>query len=410
MILKYENYLSERFINDLLLESRLVFSKDFYNIISKMKSNNIAEELIKLDKKDIDGIKQNYIDITDEKDKVSFTPDKKAQDLNKDIPEVFEVIQPDRYLTHSDKNNRVFEALGYDKTTNENWIPAVGTLGIVLAETTRPSGNTYVLFEEYDNNTKRLSVINKLAINLSNPDNTEIWKTSRNPMNVGRLVRSILKSSKVSFNEKELEEFVNQYKAIFDLTRDALRQFDIVSGNDIAYWYDSNRYQKGGGSLNNSCMGDVNPDFFDIYCYNRQVNLVILYDDNGYFDGEKYKSDGIKGRAILWDCEIAGNTAKFMDRIYTTLDSDVILFKQFAEKNGWWYKKNQNMDPDEKITDGKVSKSDTIIVNVDKSNFTYYPYIDTLFYISRINKFLTNKKTKKVNIIARETDGDYSEI
>jgi Asp-tRNA(Asn)/Glu-tRNA(Gln) amidotransferase C subunit len=412
MILKYNDYLSEKVINNLLLESRLVFSKEFYNIISRIKGNNIADKLIKLDNVDVDGVKQNYIDITDEKDKVSFTPDKKAQDLNKDIPEIWKVTNSSRYLTHSDKNNKVFEALGYDKTLNENWAPSVETLGVILAETTRPSGNTYVLFEEYDNvDTKRLSVINKLALELSHADNIKIWKTSRNPMNIGRLVRSILKSAKVSFNENELEEFVNQYKAVFDFTKDRLRQFDVVSGKDIAYWYNGDRYQRGGGSLNNSCMSGVDSDLFDIYCYNNQVSLIILYDDNGNIDDYEYKSNNIKGRAILWDCQIDGTKSKFMDRIYTTLDSDVILFKQFAEKNGWWYKKIQNMDPDEEITDGKTSKKATIVASVNETNWDKYPYLDTLCFVSTSGDFLTNKEDfNDVDRLARDTGGEYSTI
>jgi hypothetical protein len=407
MILKYNDYLSEKVINELLLESRLVLSKDFYNILFRINANNISSELIKLNNKEIDGVKQNYIDITDEKDKASFTPDRKAQDLNKDRPEVWKVTQSSRYLTHSDKNDKVFKALGYDKTSNEVWNPQVGTLGSILSETTRPSGNTYVLFEEYDND-KRLVVLNKAAIELSDADNTKIWTTSRNPMNVGRLARSILNSAKISFSERELEEFVNQYKASYDFTKDRLRQFDIVSGKDIAYWYNGDKYQSGGGSLNNSCMSGVNSEFFNIYCYNKQASLIILYDDNGNINESEYKSNKIKGRALLWECEIDGNPAKFMDRVYTTLESDVILFKQFAEKNGWWYKKNQNMDPEEEITDGKTSSRYTIVVYLEKSDWFSYPYLDTLCYISTSENYLTNDDSMQTQRLARDTGGDYT--
>jgi hypothetical protein len=42
-----------------------------------MGSNEVAKELVKLYNKDIDGVQHNYIDTTDEKDSVSFTPDRK---------------------------------------------------------------------------------------------------------------------------------------------------------------------------------------------------------------------------------------------------------------------------------------------------------------------------------------------
>jgi hypothetical protein len=410
MILNYKDYISEKVLSNLLLESKLVLSRDFYNILDRIKNNKISDELMILNKKDIDGIKQNYIDITDEKDKVSFTPDRKAQELNKNKSEIWKVIQTNRYLTHSDKNDRIFETLGYDKEANENWAPQFGTLGIIIGETTRPSGNTYVLFEEYDSEFKRLSVINKLALELSDSDNIKIWSTSRNPMYVGRLVRSILNSAKISFTERELEEFVNQYKAVFDFTKDKLRQFDIVSGEDIKYWYDGNRYQKGGGTLNNSCMSGVDSEILNIYSYNKQVRLVILYDDDGDISNEEYKSNTIKGRAILWECDIDGENGIFMDRIYTTLDSDVILFKQFAEKNGWWYKKDQNMYGDTEITNGNISKKSIIIANLEYTDLEKYPYLDTLFYISTSNNLLSNDSIEGVDRIARDTDGSYSII
>ena len=67
--------------------------------------------------------------------------------------------------------------------------------------------------------------------------------------------------------------------------------------------------------------------------------MVILYSDDGEIKNGKYISSRIKGRAILWDAKINNENVKFMDRIYTTKDNDVELFKQYAEKNGYWYKK-----------------------------------------------------------------------
>jgi hypothetical protein len=69
----YKEYILEKVIYDMILESKIVFSKNFLGILSKMGSNEVAKELVKLYNKDIDGVQHNYIDTTDEKDSVSFT-------------------------------------------------------------------------------------------------------------------------------------------------------------------------------------------------------------------------------------------------------------------------------------------------------------------------------------------------
>ncbi len=406
-ILRYNDYLSEKVVYEMILESKIIYSKKFINLLSKMKSNKLASTLLSLYSKEIDGLSQNYIDITDEKDSVSFTPDRKAQELMKDKPETWEVTNSGRYLTSSDRNNKIFESLGYDKEKYGCWAPDNGTIGIILSEVvSRVSSNIYVMFQEFVNDNPRIGVINKAAIEPSDSEDPKIWTTSRNPIKIGRLVRAILRSANVTFTDRDIEEFTNQYKATYDFTKDALKQFDVVTGSKIAYWYNEDYYEDGGGSLNNSCMASVDSDYFDIYTENSQVSLVILYDDNGSIEGEKYTSNKIKGRAILWDATINGNPGKFMDRIYTTHDSDVDVFKQFAEKNGWFYKRSQSMEPSERITDGSSSISATIQVKLDEWDFSYYPYCDTMCYLNDNDGFLYNYEKGEGRSL-RDTGGEY---
>lgn len=410
-LLKYNEYISEKVLIEMLFESKLVLSNNFTNIISRIPNNKIADKLLYLNRKEVDGIKQNFIDITDRNNQATFTPDKKAQELNKNVEGVYVVNQQNRYLTHSDKNNRVFAALGYDKETTPLWTPDIGDLGLVMGETTRPSGNTYVLFKEYNAEEPRVTVLNKEAISLSDDvDNPKTWETSRNPMNVGRLVRAILNYSDLEFTNQDLEDFVNKYKAMYDLSKDAMKQFDLVSGDKIAHWYDMENYQDGGGQLNNSCMGDVGDYFFDIYTTNDNVELLILYGDKGDFDSSgRYTSDKIKGRALVWNCTIDGTPGVFMDRIYSTKDSDMELFKQYAQQKKWWYKKNQTMNPNEDITNGKISKSAIIECELNTIEYEYYPYMDTLCYLvpSSYYPLATNNSRTDYEILARETDGTH---
>lgn len=406
---RYNEFISEKAIYEMLLESKVIYSKKFINLLGKMKANRIANELINLYSKDVDGVAQNYIDITDQKDAVSFTPDIKVQELIKDKPDTWKIIDSQRYLTSSDRNNGIFNALGYDKAKYGCWSPSTGQIGIILAETvSRTSGKIYVMFQEY--NGDKIGVINKEAMEPTEAEDNRVWSTSRNNIKIGRIARALLTSAKINFTDPELEQFINQYKATYDFAADALRQFDIVTGKKISYWYDKDNYVDGGGSLNNSCMASVDSDFFDIYCYNPQVSMVILYGDNGTIKDDKYTDSKIKGRAILWDCKIDGVSAKFMDRIYTASDSDVELFKQYAEKNGWWYKKRQTMEPDEYITDGSNTKEAIIEVNLNDASWDYYPYCDTICYINSDTGTASNSEWDEADRLLRDTDGGYDNV
>ena len=407
-ILKYEDYISEKAVYKLLLESKVIYSKKFINLLNKMKANKLATQLLNLYSKDVDGVTQNYIDITDLKDAVSFTPDRKVQELTKDKPETWVITSSGRYLTTSDRNDKLFEALGYDKAKYGCWNPDTGAVGLILSETvSRTSGKIYVMFKEYEG--ERIGVVNKEAMEPTEAEDQRIWSTSRNNIKIGRLVRAILTASKIPFTDSEIEQFTNQYKATYDFAKDALKQFDIVQGDKIAYWYDEENYVDGGGSLNNSCMASVGSDYFDIYTENPQVSLVILYGDGGSIESEKYTDDRIKGRAILWDAKLDGQPVKFMDRIYTSQDADVELFKQFAEKNGWWFKKRQSMEPNEDFTDGNSSKKGKIKVNLDDTDFEYYPYCDTVCYIDTNTGIASNKWWSDSNKILRDTGGSYED-
>jgi hypothetical protein len=411
-LLQYNDYILEKQIFQLILESKIIYSKKFINILSKMKSNRLANELLNLYSTDVDGLVQNYIDITDEKDSVSFTPDRKVQELTKDKPQTWEVTHSGKYLTTSSRNDKIFERLGYDKEKYGCWAPETGTIGTILGETvSRQSGNIYIMFQEYGVSTPRIGVINKTAVQESEGvENMRVWSTSRNPIKIGRLIRAILTKAEVSFTDKDIEDFTKTYKATYDFMKDALKQFDVIQGKKIAYWYERDNYVSGGGTLNNSCMADVETsEYFDIYCYNPQVSLVILYSDDGKIDGEKYTSDKIKGRAILWDANINGKEGKFMDRVYTRFDSDVDLFKQFAEKNGWWYKKSQSMEPSESITNGLESASNPkIVVQLKDGCWDHYPYCDTMCYLDTNDDTLTNREVG--DRMLRDTGGGWDEV
>jgi hypothetical protein len=313
-----------------------------------------------------------------------------------DRPVVFKAMNA-RNLTSSDKNNGIFERLGFDKETTQKWSAPNGSVLRILSETvTKTSGKTYVMVEERnaDGSEKegaRIAILNKEGLEVFAPELEAIWTTARNPLRLGRMARAILTAGSVEFTDHELSQFVEQFTATYDFAADALRQFDIVSGNDIHKWYDQNRYVAGGGSLNHSCMSSASRSKLSIYCNNDNVSLVILYDDAGEVVDGKYTSNKIKGRSILWKiCDISGEFATFMDRIYTTFESDTELFKQFAEKEEFFFKTNQGYGG-QSISNGvRTIDRPQIVCSLDESDLSSYPYMDTMCYVDIDNNKCSN--------------------
>ena len=143
-------------------------------------------------------------------------------------------------------------------------------------------------------------------------------------------------------------------------------------------------------------MADVPDSWLYIYRANPDVcNLVILYDENGKIADGKYKSNKIIGRALLW----------------TTRDSDIDLFKKFADRNGWWSKRNQNSGSSFMIEKGNESKNNVpIIVDLQKWD-DEFPYLDSLMYFNNGTGELSNDgESIKANYMLQSTGGGYEEI
>lgn len=390
MMNNYQEFLLE----SLLLESKLELSDKLYSLLRGMPNNRIKDILIKFKDDKIDNpYIQNYLDIGSNKEEISFLPDRRAQQIMADQGNLKWMTTEEagnKYLTFSKnqegeyKNKILFDALGFQPTggPDDNPIPGRGKVGEVLSETTsRVSGKTFVLFEWEENGEKHKIALNKTCLVPHDDRITRLWTSGRNPIRVGRLVRAVLTAGGEKFTDQEVEEFVNMYKSAYDIMNDAFLKFSVVKGNDIAYWYNLRRYESEESSLGNSCMAEVSSDYFDIYTENPEVcSLVILYSENGQIENGKWKSNKIRGRALLWKTD-DGDT--FMDRIYTNYDSDIDLFKQYAERNGWWCKRNQNSERQFTAIKGSETKRNPVyVVSLKKSEFDYYPYVDTLSYIN----------------------------
>jgi hypothetical protein len=390
----------------------LRLSENFYNLIEKINYNEVVKKLLNVINKQNLLTDYNYITISDSNKFVNFVSTKKIDEIitNSNTYKVTQV----RNLTHSNQNDHIFEALGYDKNV-EYWYPSEDHEGTLHGEvTSEKTGKTYVLFKSSE--CDRYAVINKVALIKTTPN---LFLCSKNKLKVGRFVTHIFEQNNIEFTPSEIEEFVNLYKSTFDILQDKFSFFEMVDGSDISYWYNRDNYEEQSGVLGNSCMSGSDSDFFRIYEENKNCKMLILKSDKGYLKDGKIKSNYITGRALIWNAKIVDNGEirfiKFMDRVYTNNDSDIEVFTAYAREMGWWYKTSQNYYPETSITNGDevIEFNDYVKrleVDIENIYFDKYPFIDTFCYVKDEKTLINNyviDKNKEICHGFRTTEGCY---
>jgi hypothetical protein len=226
------------------------------------------------------------------------------------------------------------------------------------------------------------------------------YTLKKSDMNVGRFVRAILTKAGREVDNKELEDFVNKYKAAILVEKEAFTRFEIVKGEDIKHWYNFNQYEREMGTLGSSCMRYSKcRDFLEIYSSNpERCSLIIL----------KSKTDDTKitGRALLW---LDNKDRQFMDRIYIQDSADTQLFIDYAIDNGFYYKKNQTyMNGDPIMFNGQeLTREDSwIYITLEHGgDFNKYPYMDTIKFYTPYQDLLTNNWTDSYEYELTDTEG-----
>lgn len=377
MVKKFENFLN-RYWNK-INESKFVFSERFGEILDTIPNNNrIKSWLLYHRDKDIENIIMNYIDISENPEEISFTQDNRVKKILEEDSNRYEVIERE-WLTHNNPSNRViFDKYGFDFT--KIVVPRIGQVGNVLGEEISRSGSPVCLFEweNSEGNKERIFLLKYCLRKLE----SNIWKKNRNPMRVGRFINNFMKSVNIDVTQKEIEEFVNLFKSGWDYANNAFKYFDLVKGYDIIKWYKGKNYDLGGtNTLGNSCMRyERCQDYFGIYTDNSDVcSMLILYKkEGGVIKDGKFTNNKIVGRAIVWKTN-QGDI--FMDRIYVNNNSDVELFKKYAENKGWWYKKEQNSKYNFEVQNGHETKNAKYSVELQWAKHDDYPYLDSLKFL-----------------------------
>jgi hypothetical protein len=381
MIKRYLDFINESL--ELLLESNVVYSNNFKKVMSKIE-HPLAKAILDIENQDLP-VRNNYLDVNlKQNDKLGFIPDRKAQEILGDTKVYVSFFgSGGGWLRNKEVNQSLFDKLGYtyEEGTEPYNAPSTEVGEVITQVISETSGKEYAWVKfpggQGVYNTEKLRTIDQKE--------KALWSKGRQEIFVGRGIRALLTSAGVQFLDKDLEEFVNLYKATVDKMNDRFQYFHSIKGEEIGHWYHYSNYAERQGSLGSSCMSNVNTDYFDIYISNPDVcELVIL----------KSEEDDslIVGRALLWTLS---DGKKFMDRIYTIKDSDVQLFRDWAKENGWHVKQhNSSSDSGRAIApDGSNVDLGTITVDIKKGMYDAYPYLDTLKYFKPGEGTLSNKRT-----------------
>ena len=400
-LFRYSDFLNESKI-EMLLEANITYSILFNKVLDQIDSP-IAKALLDLSGKEVD-VNTNFIEVNREKDDVVFfKPDDK--------------VAKSAMVPHP---GACYDAFSKNVFKDEFRIPKTDQTGEIIKEYTREeveslsagnfswlyeNGGHLVVFMWRDEKGVGKCVYDYRTLTFG-PETVK-----RAEVGVGRLVRAILKKADIQFKDSEVEDFVYKYRAEVAKLGDVFSRFQILKGEDIRKYYHHKKYENEKGTLGSSCMRyDRCQRYLDIYVKNpEQCNLVVLMSDE--------KDDSICGRAILWT-DVDGK--RIMDRIYTNRTQDEQLFKDFAKKEGFYHKRNQNMSEDEPFISPETGEwlyiHAKVVLSVER--YDYYPYMDSFKYFyegpfrdtsNGRQSYLTNSTRFGYDFELTDTDGGHSE-
>lgn len=352
-MLKYQDFLSDKMLESSINESAIYYMDDFKEKLKAISGKNkIAKELLDLEKYDV-GPDMTFISLGPEDGEIKFSQINKVVDHIKKW-----------YQTLIDKTSSESRKAELGELRDSNISDLInGSLSSFLA-------SSYFI-------------------------NTEVQTKSRNVTSLGRLVNKFLPGK---FSDKERDDFVNLFKA--NLQSDI--HFEIVSGEDIKFWYLETNYYDNDGELGSSCMRYSKcQNYLKIYTENPNVCQMLIYKE-----GKK-----IKGRALIWKIEGFDKSEYFMDRIYTTEPAIKKKFEEWCDKKGYLRKYASSADMiGYFIWKGSDYELD-IQVKLEKFKFEKYPYMDTFKRLRLKDGTLHNDNDDDVSgcYILRDTGGRYED-
>lgn len=353
MLDKYNDFILERLLN----ESVIHFAPPFRKNLGKIKDEPIAKKLLNIER---DNIKPDITFVNlDKEGYVSFTTMRNAKK-----------ILATQFNFPEDRMENILD--------NDEGI-----------------GDDIWKLHTRDYPIRHYSPLARLGeLNQGDP-----YEKARNPVKLGRFVNNILPGE---FTAKEVEDFVNKFKAALEQSGEG---FIEVSGEEIGDYYDYKKYSKMSGTLGSSCMAKQNKGTFQIYMDNPEVcRMLVLLED-----------DLVIGRALIWKTETSDNPAEyFLDRQYTIKESDVEKFRTYAKERGWSYKTYNNHTNLGSVTYNDESKTIEMTVKVKTNKYIEFPYVDTFRRYDPSTGILYNDyengQENIGNYILSSTSGGYEEV
>lgn len=397
---KYENFLLESVINELILEANVTFNKDFMEVLGDMETgfndpvSKICEVLLKIVKSERDlDINQNNIGLSNEVDKISFIPEDKLDRATiKLVPG--SVVNGGTEL-HSVQIEAKLPAEGMVLNQPETFLQndimnswkLVKTINMAIVPDSNYHQYTLYYLQNVDDPTKFVTTY-KDNNDVGVPFEYVLPKNTMGKIKIGRYINRLLDLylgddpiERRRYTASDVEKFVNKFIGLMEYKQNALDYFRIITGGEIKHWYLSDNYSGQTGQLGQSCMRyGMCQEFFDIYSDNPNVCQLLIFVD---------MNDKLLGRALLWKLE---DGSKFMDRIYTTRDSNIDLFVKWGKENGYTkhYERGSN---------------NNLSVKVEPKDYAQYPFMDTFKYYKPEDGLLSNKELEKPYLELQQSNG-----
>jgi hypothetical protein len=380
---KYGDFIVEKIIlEQLLLESNVIYSAKFKRALSKLPDNEIAQKLLEIENKDLEVV-SNFFDVKIDNDNIlTFTPDRVAQEILGDTREFVKYVgRRGGWLTNNVRTNgAIFARLGFTPATEEVFHPNNNDAGEVISRVTSEKTNKtwcYVKFPTgegvYNIEKLRPVVEDKQKI---------VFTRSRQEIRTGRAVRVLLQAYNYPVTDAKIETFVNEFRAVLSIMNDVFSRFEIVEGDELGFWYNRRNYEfPHQGTLGGSCQAVGNLRWLQIYIDNPQtVKLLMLRSEN--YD------DKIIGRALLWTLD---DGRQVMDTIYTSKDSDRNVFIEYGNSKGYI----------------QMTYGQTFTAHINPGTFEQYPSVDNMNNWNPETGQISNRSFPgSRGIIWSENDGD----
>lgn len=239
-------------------------------------------------------------------------------------------------------------------------------------------------------------------------DNGRWMREGRQEGKPSRVIRKILIEAAIEdfeIKESDFEKFSYSIRSYVMTNGDgdpdsqaASATIVVCNGEFISNYYNHHNYAPDvGGNLAGSCMRNVESEYFDLYVDNYNVCHMAV---------ALTPQHKVLGRALLWKTEQYGWC---MDTIYAE-DHVRPMFINFAIANGMRYKAAQSchhhafdMFNGERIAGGETH------VMLREWDFSYYPYLDTLYYMDTNAPCIQNYSDGADREL-RNTDGEFSDM